>query len=43
MIVLDEIHVLKNPSIVLKIAANHFPEHKRYSYRIIYPGRSKKI
>lgn len=27
-IVLDEIHVLQNPSIVLKVAADHFPDTK---------------
>lgn len=42
-IVLDEIHVLKNPSIVLKVAADHFPETKVIATGSSTLGAQKKF
>lgn len=42
-IVLDEIHVLKNPSIVLKIAADHFPDTKVIATGSSTLGAQKKF
>lgn len=42
-IILDEIHVLKNPSIVLKIAADHFPETKVIATGSSTLGAQKKF